>query len=663
MICTERFRLDDSFILGNCNRSVAWGPVGYLTYKRTYARPLDSCSARYVNLAALGGITGATEEWWLTVARVVEGCYSWQKNHCTSLRLPWSDAKAQRSAQRMYELIFTFKFLPPGRGLFHMGSEYTYERGGAALNNCAFVTTDNIDHNFSEPFEFMMDMSMLGVGVGFDTKGSSCVAIKQPTEVQDAHFVTDTREGWVEVLRRILNAYVGLDTLPRCFDYSNVRPAGKPIRGFGGLSSGPEPLRVMVENLNKVLRSATGKRITSTNIVDLMNIIGDCVVSGNVRRSAQIALGNPTDNEFLTLKQGVYPSWRGRSNNTVVIRKGRDIDYRTLATHSAINGEPGYFFIDNARDYSLMDGVPDGRDSRVAGCNPCVEQSLEDHELCCLVETCPSLHDYVTDYKETLKYAYMYAKTVTLVPTHNSKTNAVMMRNRRIGTSQTGVVQAINKFGFSKYIKEICSGGYTTVGYYDRLYSDWLCVPRSIKTTSIKPSGSVSLLPGVTAGMHWPCSEYYFKVMRFNPLDSSLDALRAAGYRCVDLPTEGAVGVYIPVQMHNIDRGRGDVTIWEQLELAATLQRYWADNQVSATVTVRPHEVDELPRALEMYSTRLKGVSFLPFSGHGYEHAPEQPIDKETYEAYIKELKPLDLSGTAHEEDAAGCDGDSCLVK
>ncbi len=160
-----KFQLNDDFISKFKGKQPKFGPLGYVTYKRTYARTLPN---------------GKSEEYWQTVKRVVEGVFTIQKNHCQQHSLPWSQRKANNSAQRMYELMWEFKFTPPGRGFWMMGTDYTYERGGAALNNCAFTSTENITTDFSEPFTFLMDMSMVGVGVGADTKGAGKVTIREP---------------------------------------------------------------------------------------------------------------------------------------------------------------------------------------------------------------------------------------------------------------------------------------------------------------------------------------------------------------------------------------------------------------------------------------------------------------------------------------------------
>jgi len=296
----------------------------------------------------------------------------------------------------------------------------------------------------------------------------------------------------------------------------------------------------------------------------------------------------------------------------------------------------------------------------------CAEQTLESMELCNLVETFPARHDTSADFRRTLKFAYLYAKTVTLVPTHNLRTNAVVMRNRRIGTSQSGIVQAFARHG-RRTMFEWCKEGYTYINELDRIYARWLCVPESIKKTSVKPSGTISLLPGATPGIHYPEAEYYWRVIRFASDSPMVQALSGAGYRCVDLaPKEpNTTAVYFAVQEAFFTRSKHDVSMWEQLENAAQYQALWADNQVSATITFTPEEGRHLARALELYETRLKGISFLPLRDHGYAHAPYQAITEAEYLAYVGGLSPVDWSSAEKAgviEPERFCDGGTCTV-
>lgn len=650
----ERFALDARFLAQFKDRQPDWGPLGYITYKRTYARVVPDDP------------NGRTEEFWETLQRVVEGCYTIQWNHCASLKLPWKPEKAQRSAQEMFRLMWDFKFLPPGRGLWMMGSEYIYQRGSAALNNCAFVSTEEIDTDFAEPFCFLMDMSMLGTGVAFDTKGAGKVTIRSPQTGEYTHVVADSKEGWADLVRTILNAYVGRGKRPSEIDYSKIRPQGAQIRTFGGIAPGPDPLKDCISNIDKILAPRDGHPISSTDITDLMNVIGKCVVSGGVRRTAELALGSPDDEEYLQLKdpkrcQEQLMAWRWASNNSVIAREG--MDYMKAGTQTAFNGEPGYFWLENARAYGRLKDGPTYADAKVAGTNPCAEQSLESYEICNLVETFPSRHESLEEYKRTLKFAYLYAKTVTLIPTHNERTNAIMLRNRRIGLSQSGIVESFTRHGRREHFRW-CDEGYQYICKLDRIYSQWLCVPESIKRTSVKPSGTVSLMPGVTPGIHYPHSQYYWRTIRLDKTSALVEPLRKAGYRIEEsVYGDNTLVVYFPVKEKFFLRSKNDVSVWEQVENVAQIQYYWADNQVSATITFKPEEALDIPYILELYETRLKSISFLPLVDHNYPQAPYQAISKEAFELAVSKLSAPDFSTmNTDETQDLYCDGDKCTV-
>ena len=642
------FKIDEAFMDNFKGKQPDWGPLGHITYKRTYARLIEA--------------EGRKEEFWETIRRVVEGCYSIQKEHCIKLSLPWRDSKAQRSAQTMFTKIWNFKFLPPGRGLWMMGTEFIARHGSMSLNNCGFASTDDIDLKYSKAFEFVMDALMLGVGVGFDTKGAGKIDIKKPSEESLAYKIPDSREGWVEALRIVLEAFFLGKSVPK-FDYSLIRPAGERIRGFGGIASGPAPLKDMLEEIQTILEARIGQKITSLDILDVMNLIGKCVVAGNVRRSAEIALGDATDFDFVTSKQDqekLY-SHRWASNNSVFAFKG--LDYSFIADQIAVNGEPGIFWLDNAKAYSRMGDKPDYKDKKAAGINPCGEQTLESFELCCLVETFPSRHDSYEEFQETLKFAYLYSKSVTLVNTHWQETNAVMLKNRRMGVSQTGIIEAFVKNG-RRTILEWCEKGYNYLQNLDEQYSGWLCIPRSIKITTVKPSGTVSLLPGVPPGIHYPHSEYYIRRIRISKNSDLIELIKKAGYFVEDDSySPNTVVVEFPVHEQYFERSKNDVSIWEQAENAADYQKYWSDNQVSITITFQPEEANQIKRVLECFEDKLKSASFLPIKEHGYKQAPYEEISKERFEEMIAKVKPLFLDET--KDVAIGekfCDSDRCEI-
>jgi len=1078
------FSLNPSFLARYEGKQPKWGPVGYFTFKRTYARANED---------------GSTEEFWQTCKRVVEGVYNIQKIHCRQLFLPWNEPKAQRSAQEMFRRMWAFKFLPPGRGLWTMGTDIVFEKGSACLNNCGFSSTEGIDIDFASPFCFLMDMSMLGVGIGGDTRGAGKIKIQLPRVTETPYVVEDSREGWVDLVRTILNSFVGKGYFPAVVDYSQVRPYGAAIHGFGGVASGPAPLKKCIENLTRLLLpegvKATfeykdsfglldrkddiqqisfkgrgkGYKITSTHIVDIFNFVGKCVVAGGVRRclpegtlihtseglvpiesvkvgssvmtsegysevtdwveqgvqpitqittqmgtfectdrhriavitdvkggydwkrafelepgdrmvfvdqaiegqatelppfeynkpphsttcldiavpslttetawflgmlagdgyvrsvveggevsiavhgdqvdlkirvekclrafgvevfftppreddnsfkvrvksrqlalylsqfkrpnetlqvpecilrglpdiraayigglsdadgsyrnrpmvvaasvypsyleevqavlaslavpsrlrlhkdksrerngwkplwqlvmvgdkainlftkrvarfiskfednrktkrsqhdygfpsqmaldggisghkdgsmvwsresrqitvsrlesitgepvklvpvevldiehevgeertydisvragelvaqggylvhnTAEIMFGDPNDHEFMTLKQDqkALEDRRWASNNSIFGEIG--MDYAEVARSIAINGEPGIAWLDNIRGYSRMGRAPDHKDERAMGCNPCVEQSLEDAELCCLVETFPAHHEDIEDYQRTLKMAYLYAKTVTLIPTHNPKTNQVMMRNRRIGCSMSGIIQAMVKLGRRKFL-QWCGEGYSYIRDLDKIYSEWLCVPRSIKMTSVKPSGTTSLLCGATPGIHYPHAEHYIRNIRVDNTSPLVQAASNAGYPIEpDTYADDTSVISFPVKEQHFVKGKNEASIWEQFANAADMQRHWGDNQVSCTVTFNPEEARDIQSCLEVYETSLKAISLLPIKDHGYKQAPYIEITKEEYEQMVARIGPMHLNMQATHDATAEdkfCDGDTC---
>ena len=654
----EKFTLSDNFIDKYKRKKPPFGfnGLGELVYMRTYSRIKED---------------GKNEKGWETIRRVVEGTYSMQKEWIDSHQLGWNPWQAQKSAQEMYDRIFNMKFLPPGRGLWAMGTPITEEKGlYAALNNCAFVSTETLKDDYSKPFTFLMDASMLGVGVGFDTKGAGQIIVKGIKKDRDEQVfeIPDTREGWVESLGMLLESYFH-GTAPVEFDYTKIRPAGEPISGFGGVSSGHEPLEEVHEAIRKVLDKNSGKPITITTIVDIMNLIGKCVVAGNVRRTAEIVFGDPHSDEYLDLKNYKVNPHRDQygwtSNNSIFAELG--MDYTDVAKRIVDNGEPGLAWLENMKKYSRMKNGGDWKDHRVAGGNPCLEQSLESYELCCLVETFPANHESLEDYKKTLKYAYLYAKTVTLGKTHWSDTNRVMLRNRRIGCSVSGVAQFITKNGMED-LRTWLEDGYTTIQEWDKIYSDWLAVPKSIKTTSVKPSGTVSLLAGATPGLHYPESRFYIRRIRLSKHSELLEPLKKAKYKIE--PAFGSedttMVVEVPVDVGEGIRTVGELSIWEQFSLAAFMQRHWADNQVSCTVTFDPeNEGGQIPQVLNYFQYHLKGISLLPRHDWGaYPQMPYEAIDEKEYGKQVKKLGKLSFGVIKHEEADVDkfCNNDSCEI-
>jgi len=832
---------------------------------------------------------------------------------------------------------------------------------------------------------------MMGIGLGFDTRGAGKITVKDPKSPDGLKFqIPDSREGWVESLELLLDGFFHGKQIPS-FDYSQIRQAGAPIKGFGGTASGPDCLEKLHKDLCKLLLKITGERITSVNIVDIMNMIARCVIAGNTRRSASIAFGLPEDKEYVTMKDPKkyskeLMSHRWSSNNSIFAETGKT-DYSKLSESIIKNGEPGIVWLENARKFGRLIDGPTWTDKEVLGTNPCqpgwakiltkdgirefndikigdviwseegwtevinkfktgikkvykyitsagIFYGTENHKilqnniktevknahsidilngmyktnyiidphdvmdglvvgdgsihkasnnlvyliigdndgdyfnseikdliikyrpgikeksyeikttinytelpktyerrvperfiknpnklvgflrglfsangsvvgnritlkaaskyitediqlmlnsigirsfvttnkssnvkfsngeylckesydinitvdrdkfmsligfiqeyknekikfvksrykkntydvqsvefiaeeevyditvnnnshtywtqgcnvsncgeiflpstsLCNLVETFPSRHSNYEEYKETLKYAYLYGKTVTLISTHWEETNAVIMKDRRIGISQSGIIDAFVKHG-RREVLNWCDNGYKYLRNLDEVYSNWLCVPKSIKISTTKPSGSVSLLPGVSPGIHYPHSEYYIRRIRIASNSPIIECLKKAGYEIENVvygdeeTKKSTLVISFPIHEEHYLKGKADVSMWEQVKNVYDYQYYWSDNSVSCTIHFKKEEEKDIPKILEAYEDSLKALSFLPLNDHGYEQAPYEEITKEKYEEMVKKLKTPDFSGiTTKPEGESFCNSDNgiCQVK
>lgn len=696
-----RYTLPDEFLAPYKSKRPNMPIPAYVTYMRTYAAKVGD----------------RLEYWWETCRRVVEGAFSilkWHEatNQVKELNWPWLD----KWARTMFDRMFNMKWVPAGRGLQHMGRKSMWKKGGAVLNSCAFISTKHLEDSLAAPFEFLMDMSMLGVGVGFDTLGAGSARIVAPSTLKHrVHYVEDTREGWVSVLRTVLKAFEGDGYLPATFDFSGVRKDGEPLETMGGVASGPAPLVQLVWDLFEVLALPEWKYklkddgdflhitclsdvqeaeerpsylITSEQISDIANIAGKCVVSGGIRRSAEIGLGLPDDRRFRDIKRlrvglsddwqaatkarfGWAPetrndAWRWAANNSFILDERMDKRLaREIADSVAEYGDPGILnrWLCWTRG-RLADGV-DRSDYLVAGTNPCGEQPLEDGELCNLVEISAPAHEDAQDFVQSCVCAFLYGKIVSLLPTHRRDVNHIIRRNRRVGVSQTGYFRALEKFGRNEMIAR-CNQGYATIQALDARISTMFEVPQSIRTTSIKPSGTVSLVLDVPSGLRPDEAPYYIRRIRFEKTSNLVTYLRDHGYPVEqDKQSPNSVVVSFPVAT-GCSKGVADVTAREQLDMVVDLQTYWSDNMVSNTIQFLQSEKDDLAGLIYEYSDRIKSLSFLCYDGHKYEQAPFEAISKDEYQTLVDNIIPLDyaLLGaySTHDQEDKFCEGIACTI-
>ena len=650
MVVGERFALKKIF----CDEIFAktakfgFGGFGEATYYRTYSRIKPD---------------GSQEHWPDTVIRVINGIMSVRKNHYLLNRLAWEEEKWQGYARRLADAMFDMKWLPPGRGLWVMGTDYVYERGGAALNNCGAVDTSDL----ALAADWAMDMLMCGVGVGFNTawKGENIVMPDKSRPI--AFVIPDSREGWVASVRLLIESYTKGGAW-FAFDYSAIRPEGSPISGFGGTASGPAPLIELHQRLEQYMDNYCHNTYDQTRTVaDVMNAIGACVVAGNVRRSAEIALGSMDDETFLDLKNFEKNPDRAEigwmSNNTVVLDKNEDFrNLPEIARNIRRNGEPGIMNLINVQKYGRYG---DKAEDRAWLANPCSEIPLESFELCNLAEVFSARCDNEDAFYEALEYATFYASTVALLPTHRPETNAIVVRNRRIGVSLSGVADMLDEFGATELTRRLRKGYKLVCSINHRLAAE-AGVPPSIRVTTVKPSGTISQLVGVSSGMNFPTFKYAIRRMRVGDNSTICDLLKNAG-----IPNEpDHYSANTTVFEFPIDQGKTrkatSVSAWEQFAFLAMLQREWSDNMVSCTVYFNPEtEGDQIEHMLALFAPTIKSVSMLPHSDTGaYEQMPYEGISREEYEKRLAAIPKIDWSsfGGSDGIESRFCTNDSCEI-
>lgn len=662
---SKKFKLDNDFVNSYQDRKVPFGPLGEITFLRTYSRLKSD---------------GSRETWQDVCRRVVEWVFSVLQDHHQRQHLPWDELKMHQKAAAMFDSLFYMRFTPPGRGLFAAGATISDHHSGA-LQNCSFISTGDYDDGHpSQPYTLAMSQLMLGVGVGFDNGAAARNQdVFQPVGDSIEFRIPDTREGWCQALGLLLDSYLLRSSRPVAFNYDDIRPKGAPISTMGGTASGPEPLRQLLEQVRTLLTAQVGSKMDTVIIADICNLIGRCVVSGNVRRSAEIFLAGAGDLALPHLKNpAVFPGrqdWSWASNNSIVITD--DDDLESIFTDELVdrlveNGEPGFIFIDNARNFGRFgDGEGYIEEPRIQGCNPCGEMMLESGECCTLAEVfisnCASLDEFIA----ACSAAHTYCKAVTLKPTPWKKTNQVMQRNRRIGIGLSGVTDFADARSLDELV-EWAGLGYSFLENQDHNMSEALGIRESVKLSTIKPSGTISLLAGASPGCHFtPGGEFYLRAIRFSNLDPVLPVVLEAGYHHEpDVYTADTTVVFIPVQSSST-RSERDVPIEGKLAIAEILQSAWADNGVSLTLSFDAEtERDKLKDILFDAEESLKGVSFLAMETHTFRQPPYQTISAEEYEIHTRGLKPLDLArcyeagfGAAEPEQERGCETDVCELK
>jgi ribonucleoside-triphosphate reductase len=600
-----------------------WSNLAQVVYKRTYARK----------------DTGIVENWTNTVDRVIAG---------NTKDIKVSD----QERDRLRYFMLNRKAIPAGRGLWYSGSPSHSKIGGVALNNCWGLTADNIEN-----FVLAMDLLMLGGGVGLSVEHrftSKLPRVKKDViiehkDTKDADLIVpDSREGWCNLFRQVLQSYF---VTGKGFTYSTVcvRGYGESIKGFGGTASGPQPLVKFIDTLKNILNVRAGKHLHPVDAMDVICCTGEMVVAGNVRRSAILILGDAFDKEYLKSKRwdlGQVPTYRAFANLSVVLDDIEDAHPLFWKTYE--NGEP--FGIVNRKNMQTFGRMGEKKKDGAVVMNPCAEATLENGEPCNLQELALANIKDEDEFVEAARLMHRYGKRVTMERYHHEVINEVISRNRRVGTGITGCLES------PLFNPKTLDRVYAEIQKENVAYSKELGIPESIRTTVVKPSGTVSkLLDQRGEGIHPAYSRFMVQRVRFASNDPLIPLLKASGHPMEPVVKfDGAFDHSTQVVDFYLEAPKGmpcadeDFGTWQQLDVLLMAQKHWADQAVSVTVY---YKKDELPKIKEWLGGNLKylkSISFLCHNDHGFKQAPKEAISKEEFEKRSEKIKPISFDDAEH---------------
>ena len=578
---------------------------------------------------------GRRETWPETVSRY----FSFFEDHLHELhkfKLP----KGIR--EELEEAVLSLKVMPSMRCIMTAGE--ALKRENIAGYNCSYIAV-----NRPQAFDEILYILMNGTGVGFSVERQF---VSQLPSVAEEFFVTDTtiivadsKLGWAKAFKELVGMlYMG--QIAR-WDVSKVRPAGAPLKTFGGRASGPEPLESLFNFAVNVFKNAAGRKLSSIECHDIVCKIAEIVVVGGVRRSALISLSNLSDDRMRNAKSGQW--WndnpqRALANNSACYSEKPDIGVfmdEWKALYSSKSGERGIF---NRESTVMMAELNGRRDANHEfGTNPCSEIILRDREFCNLSEVVVR----VTDTKETLKEKARLASllgTIQSTLVNFKYVSAGWKKNceeeRLLGVSLTGIMDCPLTNGTEGDLDKLLDELREVVVETNKEFSKKIGVNQSVATTCVKPSGTVSQLTDAASGIHARHNPYYIRTVRGDKKDPLTKMMTDAGFPVEDdvmNPAHTAVFSF-PMKVDGAAVFRTDKNAIEQLELWLTYQKHWCEHKPSVTISVKEHEWLEVGAWVYKNFEYMSGVSFLPFSEHTYKQAPYQDIEKKDYENLMKHM-------------------------
>ena len=545
------------------------------------------------------------------------------------------------------EAVLSTKVMPSMRCLMTAGE--ALRRENIAGYNCSYVAVNRV-----QSFDEILYILMNGTGVGFSVERqyiSELPAVAEEFFMSDTVItVADSKMGWAKAFKELVGMlYIG--QIPT-WDLSKVRPAGAPLKTFGGRASGPAPLENLFNFTVNVFKGANGRKLTSLECHDIVCKIAEVVVVGGVRRSALISLSNLSDDRMRHAKSGQWWEQNGQralANNSACYSEKPDIgifmdEWKSL--YDSKSGERGIFNRASANKMAEKNGRRK-IEGYEFGTNPCSEIILRDREFCNLSEVVVRPTDDIQTLKEKVRLATIlgtFQSTLTNFKYVSAAWKNNCMEERLLGVSLTGIMDNSLTNGKSKSktypIENLLQDLKQIAVDTNKEWSEKLGIPQSVAITCVKPSGTVSQLVDAASGIHARHNPYYIRTVRGDKKDPLTKMMTDIGFPVEDdimNPTNTSVFSF-PMKVHSDAVFRTDMTAIEQLELWLTYQKNWFEHKPSVTISVKEHEWMEVGAWVYENFDWMSGVSFLPFSEHSYQQAPYQDCDKKEYEILLKRM-------------------------
>ena len=554
---------------------------------------------------------------------------------------------SKKDRDELEDAVLDQKVMPSMRCLMTAGPALKKEN--VAGYNCSYLAIDRV-----QAFDELLYILMNGTGVGFSVERQ--FVTKLPVVAEDFFdsdvviTVADSKIGWAKALKELI-ALLYQGQVPS-WDTSKVRPAGSPLKTFGGRASGPEPLEDLFKFVTSIFRGAAGRRLSSLECHDIVCKIAEIVVVGGVRRSALISLSNLSDDRMRHAKAGQW--WeqnpqRALSNNSACYTEKPDIGIfmeEWLSLYNSKSGERGLFNRESAKKQVAKTGRRDV--DHEFGTNPCSEIILRDREFCNLSEVVIRSTDSLETLKEKVRLATIlgtFQSTLTNFKYLSKKWKENCEEERLLGVSLTGIMDNDLTNGKSEKrgnIKthQVLQELKTVAIETNKEWSKKIGIPQSVSVTCVKPSGTVSQLVDAASGIHARHNPYYIRTVRGDKKDPLAIMMRDVGFPVEDdvMKPEHTYVFSFPMKSPDSSVFRTDMSAIEQLELWKTYQDAWCEHKPSVTISVKEHEWLEVGAWCYDNFDYMSGVSFLPFSDHTYRQAPYQDCTENEYQQLLEKM-------------------------